>query len=302
MKQTTMIQTDDALRETLSHGTPEFPFAFYLDDIRDFDKRVIDWHWHNEIEVFTLERGQISALIGNERLEIRAGEGAIINSGVIHRFEARQEGIIPNFLFQPEWIAPEGSLIQARYVRPWLERGPAIEPLSPEIGWQREILAQIDALYAAARAETEGFELEALERTLHIWRLLWANAGRFESSRPQPRAINPTQARLKLMIQYIQDHFAEHVALSDIANAASVSASEALRCFRVGVQSTPVAYLNHVRLSHARRLLTETQDSVHAVARSCGFVSTGYMDRLFRRRCGCTPRVYRSARRELTDE
>ena len=136
MKQTTMIQTDDALRETLSHGTPEFPFAFYLDDICDFDKRVIDWHWHNEIEVFTLERGQISALIGHERLEIRAGEGAIINSGVIHRFEARQEGIIPNFLFQPEWIAPEGSLIQARYVRPWLERGPAIEPLSPEIGWR----------------------------------------------------------------------------------------------------------------------------------------------------------------------
>ena len=302
MKQTTTIQTDDALRETLSHGTPEFPFAFYLDDIRAFDKRVIDWHWHNEIEVIALECGQISALVENERLEIHPGEGAIINSGVIHRFEAQREGIIPNFLFQPEWIAPEGSLVQARYVRPWLECGPAIQLLSPEIAWQREILRQIDALYAAARAETGGFELEALERTLRIWRLLWTNAGRFESVRPQQRAMNLTQARLKLMIQYMEDHFSERVALADIANAASVSTSEALRCFRVGVQSTPVAYLNHVRLSHARRLLVKTQDSVHAVACCCGFASTGYMDRLFRRRYGCTPREYQATRRGLTDK
>lgn len=44
------IITDETLRETASHGSEEYPFCYYYEDIRDFDFHCIDWHWHPEVE------------------------------------------------------------------------------------------------------------------------------------------------------------------------------------------------------------------------------------------------------------
>ena len=297
MRQVNVMLRDDALRETRKHGTSAFPFEAYLDDMSAFDNQVIEWHWHREIEILMLERGRVDIWVGNECIRLSPGEGVIVNSGAIHKFEGHGEGIVPNFLFIPEWIAPEDSLIYKKYVLPWTQRGPAAQYLAPDVPWQREIIGQIRALYAAAVAEADDYELEALECTLHIWRVLWKNAAPSCRENAAPRGLNLTQARLKLMIQYILDHFGEHIALADIADAAAVSVSEALRCFHEGVQSTPMAYLNGVRLGHARRLLTETENSVGVIARECGFMSAVYMDRLFKRQYGCTPRAYREKHR-----
>ena len=48
--QITEIITDDTLREIREHGTPEFPFEYYLDDIDEIGQGYVEWHWHNEIE------------------------------------------------------------------------------------------------------------------------------------------------------------------------------------------------------------------------------------------------------------
>ena len=43
------IITDETLRETASHGSEEYPFCYYYEDIWDFDFHCIDWHWHPEV-------------------------------------------------------------------------------------------------------------------------------------------------------------------------------------------------------------------------------------------------------------
>ncbi len=45
------ITTDDTLRETVQHGSSDFSFAYYVDDIWKFDFHYIDYHWHHEIEI-----------------------------------------------------------------------------------------------------------------------------------------------------------------------------------------------------------------------------------------------------------
>ena len=50
----TEIITDETLREIREHGTPEFPFEYYLDDIDEIGQGYVEWHWHNEIEWSTL--------------------------------------------------------------------------------------------------------------------------------------------------------------------------------------------------------------------------------------------------------
>ncbi len=38
------VQTDDSLMETVSHGTQDYPFCYYIDDMDRYDFRCIDWH------------------------------------------------------------------------------------------------------------------------------------------------------------------------------------------------------------------------------------------------------------------
>ena len=53
------IITDETLRETASHGSEEYPFCYYYEDIRDFDFHCIDWHWHPEVEFVRSEERRV---------------------------------------------------------------------------------------------------------------------------------------------------------------------------------------------------------------------------------------------------
>lgn len=73
--QITEIITDETLREIREHGTPEFPFEYYLDDIDEIGQGYVEWHWHNEIEWAWVESGKVICRIGNEKIILEAGGG-----------------------------------------------------------------------------------------------------------------------------------------------------------------------------------------------------------------------------------
>ena len=70
--QVTEIITNDKLRETRMHGSPEFHFEYYLDDIHKYDKHYIEWHWHTELEFLYVQQGTVECLIGSERILLPA--------------------------------------------------------------------------------------------------------------------------------------------------------------------------------------------------------------------------------------
>ena len=115
------ITADETLRETASHGSEEYPFSYYYEDIWDFDFHCIDWHWHPEVEFVYVQHGKADFLVGGNRYVLSSGDGIFINSQVIHRFEAEDSAIIPNIVFSPVLLAPQGSLIYSRYIRPIIE-------------------------------------------------------------------------------------------------------------------------------------------------------------------------------------
>ena len=44
------ILTDENMMETIQHGSKEYPFHFYYDNLELFDFHCIEWHWHTEFE------------------------------------------------------------------------------------------------------------------------------------------------------------------------------------------------------------------------------------------------------------
>ena len=95
------------------------------------------------------------------------------------------------------------------------------------------------------------------------------------------------------MLSYIYGHYRENITLEDIAKAADINRSEAGRCFKRYMSCSPMDALIQYRLQVAHRLLNETTLTLEEISDSCGFHSTKYFSRRFRKEYGCPPSQYR---------
>ena len=56
------ILTDENFMEIKQHGSSDYPFQYYYDDLELFDFHCIEWHWHREFEFLYVESGQIMSI------------------------------------------------------------------------------------------------------------------------------------------------------------------------------------------------------------------------------------------------
>lgn len=98
-------------------------------------------------------------------------------------------------------------------------------------------------------------------------------------------------------VGYIESHVEDDIDLNDCARFTGVSRRQLERLFQRYLDSTPLQYLNKVRLQHARSLLTETDLSVMEVAVACGFGSSSYFSKVFRQRYGVSPHRFSLTRK-----
>lgn len=285
------IATDESLRETAHHGSEEYPFRYYLEDIWLFDFHCIDWHWHSEVEFVLVEKGTAAFLIGSSRYVLGAGAGIFINSQVIHRFEAAESVIIPNIVFSPSLLAPEESLIYRNYIQPVLDASAECLIFSADDPGHREILDTMAAVFAVQEKE-KGCEIKTVELLLRLWRMIYENTDVTEKN-AAPQSSVRTQAQLQIMLQYIHKNYPYQISLDDIAETVSLSKSSVLNIFHKNIHTAPIQYLVNYRLKHAAKLLATTQVSVLTIARDTGFENVGYFCRKFKEVFQMTPSEYR---------
>ena len=279
---------DENLCEHTCHGSKHFPFEYYLCLYTHPDRPCFPWHWHEDVELIYVDSGQASCLVGTQRFVLNEGEGMLLLPGVIHSYETAKEVWMPTFLFMPSMVAPEGSVIADQLVMPLLQIGAPYTPLRADVPWQADMLAIAHALRLLADQGSPTLELDIHTEVCRLWSLLYRHRDALDAHKVSGNSTL-LQARLRQMIALIEQRFGDRLRLEDIARAASISQSEALRCFRVGVGMTPIEYLNLCRLNHARLRLASSELSVTAIAQEAGFASASYFDRLFQRRFGVNP-------------
>ncbi len=286
------IIADETLLESAQHGSRAYPFEYYYEDIWDFDFHCVDWHWHPELELVYVKTGSAVCRIGDEKTCVTQGQGLLINSSAIHRFESSGSTVIPNAVFSPRILAPEDSLIYQKFVRPFLNSGAAWLRFDPSVPWQETCIRRMIGLFEIQEGEDELKELRTAEQLLAFWEALYPHLElKNDSGRAATGQIH--QARLQIMMQYIQEHYRENICLEDIAGSVHVGKSTALQIFRQGINMSPVAYLIRYRLKLAAGLLTATEQKASAIAEETGFQSAGYFCRKFKELYGTSPQEYR---------
>lgn len=112
-----------------------------------------------------------------------------------------------------------------------------------------------------------------------------------------PDGRHPTYDRVRNVLNYMQEHYADRIRVLTLARLADMSVAQLERYFRRVFQLTPQQMLTKLRIESAMQLL-QGQDTVAAISVACGFVDQSAFARQFKVTVGMTPRDYRKLTRK----
>lgn len=287
----TTIQTDETLRETITHGTPDYPFRFYDENMDMFDFRCIDWHWHSELEFMLVEKGSVECFVGIDSINLSEDCAIFINTKVIHKFTSEQNAITPNFLFSPIFLSSEENLIYKKYILPVLHSSAKYLIFNPQKQEHQKILQIIKHIIHTQRKE-DFVEFKTNQLLLELWEQIFKITDLSKGTLESENTIRG-KGQLQMMMQFIQQNYSENITLEEIAQSVNVSKSTALNIFGRYLNDTPVNYLIAYRLKKAAKLLKTTENKISFIAQETGFETDAYFCRCFKKYFGITPSMYR---------
>ena len=105
------------------------------------------------------------------------------------------------------------------------------------------------------------------------------------------------QYKLRRVTQFIEAHIDKTIRLEDLAASAALSPFHFHREFKRSTGMTPHRYIMHVRMEHAKRLLSSSDTPLAEVAAQVGFADQSHFSANFRKATSMTPLRYRNAMR-----
>ena len=283
-------------RETKLHEQPDFAYNTYLCTIpQDFDR--VNPHWHDQMEVIYIKRGEGVVSVDFNRLEVRAGSIVPVLPGEIHSIDGTPGGRMEyeNIIFSPGMLGggDEDEWFRKNVLEPLRNGNLAFErPIPPGTDFYLEAKTALDGADAACTVRTPGYSLLVKGHLFEFLHALYVN--RLDRPLVEPRK---SADRLKAVLADVKARYAERLTVAEAASLAGYSEAHFMRVFKEETGQTFVGYLNDYRLTAATYFLRETDESIGNIAVSCGFDNESYFIRRFRARYGKTPSEYRKAAR-----
>ncbi len=101
---------------------------------------------------------------------------------------------------------------------------------------------------------------------------------------------------MDLVIHFMEEHYAEPITLSGMAKIFDVHPSVLSRNFKRVTGTTPMLYLNRIRIAHSKQLMESNQDLLlENVCGQVGYKSLIYFSRIFKKLNGITPSQYKKS-------
>lgn len=156
-------------------------------------------------------------------------------------------------------------------------------------------------------------QIEIDEKLLTLWRQIMMEKRRPASSQNEElsdyllralclyleRAANETVPSfiypysVSRMMRYIEEHATTAFKLEDVARHVGLSISRSVYLFKSNVGKTIIEYALEIRLSAAIERMKYTTMTLEQIAEDCGFGSYPYFHRVFHKKYGVAPGVYR---------
>ena len=224
-----------------------------------------------------------------------AGDIILILPGQLHSISQHKDNCMEyeNILFFPNLLYGNGhDYCTSSLLYPFFENNFVFPVhINKSLSIYSQLYSCIDCIDKLRSAPAPGYELGIKGYLFQFFSLLFTNLIDINSQKP----VNRHAAKLKEILGYISIHHNEAIVPSDAAGAAGFSTSHFMKFFKKHMGCTFTEYLNEYRLSVACTLLSTTDKSILEISYETGFTNLSYFNRLFKKKYGISPRVYRKS-------
>lgn len=279
-------------KEQAQHGEHMFPLKKYITTLSDLYPSVSP-HWHNEAELTLVTSGTCTYQVHLDTYKVTAGDIVFVPPAVLHSITAASEEAMcsETYVFHMNFLgANSADICAVKYLTPLINQSLALPCLigknHPAYRAILDIFHQISRVYKDASA---GYELLLRALLLQVIAALLPYG--VESSTHSPLESEHT-FKLKLVLEYIGEHFAEELTIADLAQLCYFSEYHFMRFFKKYVGTSCLEYIKNLRLEKAAEQLAQGGHSVLDTALSCGFGNLSYFYREFKKKYGMTPKNF----------
>lgn len=258
-------------------------------------RRVTDyfdfhWHYHPELELTFIEKGNGTRLVGDHTESFSDGDLVLIGSNLPHTWvseskEEKQSAIVIQFrqalISEKQLEMPEFAGIKKLFSRSY--RG---------IYFNEKTAKEFNPILSNI------LELKGLEKLAELWRVLHLlskkrNYRLLSSPIYRPSLGTDSESRIDRACQFIHNNFTRKIPLDEISQTVGLTPTSFCRFFKKMTGKSFTDYVNDLRVSRARKLLTESEVNISEIAYSSGFESMTHFNRIFSKKNEMPPREYR---------
>lgn len=245
-------------------------------------------HHHRSFELYLLVKGQREYFIEDRFFSVDEGDLVFIPRTVFHR-TAGEGGL--RFLVHFSEAFLEKYFTTAA-LHPLLENLPFV--YRGEENQRVQILSVLNAMLAESdRADDEQTPVDELLVAVHLYRLLFIMTYGNNTYRPQDYA----DERITQIIQYINENYNNIADIEVIAQRFYISKYHLCRFFKKNLGITLISYLNTIKIRQACAMIKNGCTNLTEVAMGCGFNSSSYFCKVFKKEKGISPTEYRRRHR-----
>jgi AraC-like DNA-binding protein len=266
----------------------EIPLA-----IRRTEQRDLDHHMHTFVELVMVVAGSGTHVFNTEHYPITVGDVFVIPPYTPHGYADTEDLVIYNILFKEKMLAryhDELTLIPGFhgliYLEPYYR---TVRGFSGRLTLSPEQIVRATSLVTRLKDEWdhtyEGRSI--MVENLFIELLLFYCRQFSEDSGPMTRVMPVART-----IGYLNQHYEESLYLDDLVQIARVSKRSLIRHFKNTTGTSPMRYLQKIRIAKASDMLKTKDRAITQVAMDAGFNDAAYFSLVFKRHTGMTPSEY----------
>lgn len=292
----------EAIKEERNYNPFELAVSV-LDNTVDMQEHRLLLHWHQYIEFIYVLEGEGVLTIDLKDYKVVKGNLIVVSPSSLHGGTGADTNplICKVILADVEMLM--GNLkdkITKRYLSPMLNQTikiiPIIESGTP---LYRETAILFDQVLEKWNKQDDGYELYIKGYLTQMLAALFeAKHYRESAGRSTIKEIE----QMKRLIRFIEEHYSEPLSVELLAQFTGYNRYYFMHFFKMHTGYTVTQYLNLKRTEYAARMLAEQDWSISEISERTGYQDVSYFIRVFAKRYGITPLVYRKRIRSEIEE
>ena len=243
-------------------------------------------HGHNDFEIGMIMEGSVTLFLEQQSFKLKAGDIYIINRHQVHSLSSKEKNRILAAQIHAEFYR------QVDYALEYLVFEEMIIPASSDSKSLQELFKRC-AIHYFDEVPFHALLISGLMLEL-IYELTSLLPCRIASEKESVSAYRNTK-RLNRLIDYINQHYTEHISLAELAKTENVTEYHISHFIQKMLGMSFQEYLSNLRFRHALTLMQKTDLKLLDICLESGFSSTRYMNQMFEKVLHCTAMEYKKA-------